>query len=56
MTGLPEVEPHLTEEMAEEIFGLMLGEVGFDAGKVAHAACFASMPQMARKLASSSWP
>ena len=31
MTGLPEVEPHLTEEMAEEIFGLMLdGKVSDD--------------------------
>jgi anthranilate phosphoribosyltransferase len=31
MTGLPAVEPHLTEEMAEEAFGLMLdGKVGDD--------------------------
>ena len=31
MTSLPEVEPHLTEEMAEEIFGLMLdGKVSDD--------------------------
>ena len=31
MTSLPEVEPHLTEDMAEEIFGLMLdGKVSDD--------------------------
>ena len=31
MTALPEVEPHLTEEMAEEVFGLMLdGKVSDD--------------------------
>src|SRR5690606_4935246 len=44
------------EDPAEDFLGFGFGEMGFRLGERLHAGTLVSIPQIARKLASSAWP